>query len=65
MHKADQEIDELLMELVAAGVLEGATTAQAAKLTGIGTATLTRRLPRELTDLRGRNLAPDRKALWR
>ncbi|CPR93134.1 hypothetical protein PP568_07080 [Mycobacteroides abscessus] len=65
LHKADQEIDELLMELVAAGVLEGATTAQAAKLTGIGTATLTRRLPRELTDLRGRNLAPDRKARWR
>ncbi|WP_071289775.1 hypothetical protein [Mycolicibacterium llatzerense] len=65
LHKADQEIDQLLMELVAAGVLEGATAAQAAKLTGIGTATLTRRLPRELTDMRGRHLAPDRKARWR
>lgn len=65
LHKADLAIDELLMELVAAGVLEGATTAQAAAGTGFGTATLTRRLPRELTDLRGRHLRPDRKARWR
>lgn len=65
LHKADQEIDALLMELVAAAILEGATAAQAAKLTGIGTATLTRRLPRELTDMRGRHLVQDRKARWR
>lgn len=65
LHKADAEIDALLMELVAAGILEGATAAQAAKLTGIGTATLTRRLPRELTDMRGRHLRPDPKARWR
>ncbi|OCB66242.1 hypothetical protein A5729_12575 [Mycobacterium vulneris] len=61
-HRVDAEIDELMFELIAACVLEGASTEDVRRITGIGTATLTRRLPRTLTGLRGKDLRADHAA---
>lgn len=57
--RAHREIDQLTYELAGAAILGGMTAAEVSAATGISTATLTRRVPKTLTALRGRNLVRD------
>ncbi|OHU33336.1 hypothetical protein BKG79_22280 [Mycobacteroides chelonae] len=57
-------IDSLCLELAGAAILGGMTAAEVSAATGISTATLTRRVPRTLTGLRGRHLVRDAAAEW-
>lgn len=58
----EAELDELMLELSAACVLEGATVCDAAAALGVSERTLARRLPRAITGLRGRHLIRDTAA---
>lgn len=57
-------IDEMCMELAGAAILGGVTAAEVAEATGISTATMTRRVPKTMTGLRGRHLVRDTTAEW-
>lgn len=57
-----REIDALCMELAGAAILGGMTAKEVSKATGISTATLTRRVPKALTALRGRDVVRDTAA---
>lgn len=57
-----REIDRLTMELAGAAILGGMTATQVSEATGISTATLTRRVPKTMTGLRGRDVVRDNAA---
>lgn len=57
-------IDEMCMELAGAAILGGMTAKEVAEATGIPTATLTRRVPKTMTGLRGRDLVRDTTTEW-
>lgn len=59
-----QVIEQLTYELAGAAILGGMTATEVSEATGIPTATLTRRAPKTLTGLRGRNLLRDKGADW-
>lgn len=60
--RAHDDLDRLCLELAGAALLAGGTAEQVSEATGIGTAILTRRVPRSLTALRGANLVRDERA---
>lgn len=57
--RAHDDLDALCLELAGGALLAGWTAEQVSEATGIGTAILTRRVPRSLTALRGANLTRD------
>ncbi|MGV0675727.1 hypothetical protein ABQE62_05975 [Mycolicibacterium fortuitum] len=58
-HRLAAEIDALTVELAGATMLAGKTAEQVRTVTGIGTATLTRRVPKTLAALRGHVVVRD------
>lgn len=60
--RSHDDLDALCLELAGAALLAGWTAEQVSDATGIGTAILTRRVPRSLTALRGANLTRDDRA---
>ncbi|OBB53117.1 hypothetical protein A5755_14285 [Mycolicibacterium fortuitum] len=60
--RAEQAIDDAVIELAAACILGGMSAAEVASKSGISTATLTRRMPPYLRGLRGEHLVPDPNA---
>ncbi|CPS10995.1 Uncharacterised protein [Mycobacteroides abscessus] len=60
--RAHREIDELCMELAGVAILGGMTATEVSKATGISASTLTRRVPKSLTALRGRHITRDATA---
>ncbi|ORA27370.1 hypothetical protein [Mycobacterium aquaticum] len=61
-HALAAEIDALVVELAGATMLAGKTAAEVRSVTGIGTATLTRRVPKTLAALRGHVVERDAAA---
>lgn len=59
VHEAYADLDQLCVELAGAAVLTGRSVESVAAATGISTATLTRRVPRSMTALRGQHLVRD------
>ena len=57
--EAEAAIDAATLELAGALILGGASAHQVASRTGISTATITRRVPRAITRLRGHELVED------
>ncbi|MDO3110487.1 hypothetical protein [Mycobacteroides abscessus] len=66
-NSAHAAIEELIFELCGAAILGGMTAQQVSEATGIPAATLARRVPKQLTDLRGRHVTKDPSAAfgWR
>jgi hypothetical protein len=62
VHQAHADLDELMYELAGAAILSGRSVESVAAATGISTATLTRRVPRTMTALRGQHLVRDPQA---
>lgn len=60
--RAHQAINQLTYELAGAAILGGMTAAEVAEATGISASTLTRRVPKTLTALRGKHLTRDATA---
>ncbi len=58
-HALATEIDALMIELAGATMLAGKTAKEVRTVTGIGTATLTRRVPKTLSALRGHAVEKD------
>lgn len=58
-HALAAEIDALVVELAGATMLAGKTAKEVRTATGIGTATLTRRVPKTLSALRGHVVEKD------
>lgn len=58
-NSAHAAIEELIFELCGAAILGGMTAQQVAEATGIPTATLTRRVPKGLTAMRGLHVVKD------
>lgn len=61
-HRLAAEIDALVVELAGATMLAGKTAEQVRTATGIGTATLTRHVPKTLAALRGHFVEKDSDA---
>lgn len=57
--RAERDIDAAVVELAGAAVLGGMSAADVARRSGISTATLTRRVPPYLRQLRGEHLVQD------
>lgn len=62
VHQVYCDLDQLCVELASAAILAGRTVESVAAATGISTATLTRRVPRSMTALRGQHLVRDQAA---
>lgn len=62
VHQVHVDLDQLCVELAGAAILAGRTVESVAAGTGISTATLTRRVPRSMTALRGQHLVRDQAA---
>ncbi|MBN7371115.1 hypothetical protein [Mycobacteroides abscessus] len=62
VRQAYLDLDQLCLELAGAAMLGGYTAEEVKGATGIGTATLTRRVPRSLAALRGKHLVRDHDA---
>lgn len=60
--RAHQALDQLTYELAGAAILGGMTAVEVAEATGISASTLTRRVPKTLTALRGKHLTRDATA---
>ncbi|MBX8687423.1 hypothetical protein GO011_08265 [Mycobacterium sp. 20091114027_K0903767] len=58
-HRLAAEIDQLVVELAGVTMVAGKTAEQVRTATGIGTATLTRRVPKTLSALRGHAVEQD------
>jgi hypothetical protein len=67
VRRAHREIDQLCMDLAGAAILGGMTATEVSAATGISTGTLTRRVPKTLTALRGKHITRDPTAAhgWR
>ncbi|SHR63283.1 Uncharacterised protein [Mycobacteroides abscessus subsp. massiliense] len=59
VHRLAAEIDALVIELAGVTMVAGKTAEQVRAATGIGTATLTRRVPKTLSTLRGHAVEKD------
>lgn len=59
VHQSYIDLDLLMYELAGAAILAGRSVESVAAATGISTATLTRRAPRTMTELRGQHLTRD------